>query len=154
MADETDNTTGATGPVLKEQLEKLEGEKVDLLRSLVVSTRSFMGIDERVTSSFADLLSTLVDHAKAHPDQVFSGGRGNIDELLGALNAAMRSKGDEKDIEGHDIVGGADWGTLADVIEKIGDFISKEKKFFIAILLLIFCNDTACGCLCDYIKTP
>lgn len=88
-----------------------------------------------------------------NPEAIFSGG-GDAD--IGTLVTALKKTGSgcggcgKSDIIGNDIVGGAP--DLGDILNRILEFIATEKKFVIAILLLVFCPLKACDCLCEYIK--
>lgn len=147
MAENTGKTPGATEPNPTNQLEVMKQEALmDFLRR----TQEFMKVDGEINEALKDLLRTVANHANKNPGILFSGG--DVEGLFAEFQKA-RAEGGSPGISGHDIAGGGPIDDIADFIKQLGDFIAKEKKFFIAILLLIFC-DNACECLCKYINTP
>ena len=147
MAEYTGKTPGAAENNPNNQLEL---KKQEALMFFLERARDFMKVDGEINEALKDLLSTIAKHADKNPGILFAGG--DVEGLFAQFQKT-RAEGSSAGIAGHDIVGGGPLDDIADFINKLGDFISKEKKFFIAILLLIFC-DNACECLCKYINTP
>lgn len=150
MTESNGKNHGATEERKNEQLEKA---KTETLIHLLNTVKTFTDTDMAINRDLQQIISALAEHAKKNPGAVFSSGdNGDIVTLLTEFRKKHGGCGKGKgDINGNDIVGG--FG-LSEILKDILDFIATEKKFIIAILMLIFCRDTACGCLCDYIKTP
>jgi hypothetical protein len=145
MAENTGKTPGAAEHKPNDQLEL---KKQEALMFLLDKTREFMRTDGEINEALKQLLSTIARHAEKDPRILFSGG--DVEELFTEF-MKTRPGGGSAGITGHDIVGGGLLADLADFIKQVGDFIKDEKKFFLAILLLIFC-DNACDCICKFIN--
>lgn len=145
MAENTGRTPGAAEHKPNDQLEL---KKQEALMFLLEKTRDFMSVDGEINGALKQLLSAIARHVEKDPRILFSGG--NAEELFAEFMKARPEDG-TAGITGHDIVGGGPLADLADFIKQVGDFIKDEKKFFLAILLLIFC-DNACDCICKFIN--
>ena len=130
--------------------DQLEQKKAEALAFFLDKTREFFTIDVAINASLKDLLSAIAKHAEKNPDAIFSGS-GNIDALVAALKTKVRKEHGDAGLSGHDIVGGSWLDDIGNFIKELGDLLAAEKKFFLAILLLIFC-DNACDCICSFIN--
>lgn len=148
MAENTGKTTGAAEHKPNHQLEL---KKEEALMFFLDKTREFMKVDGEINESLKQLLGAIVKHAEKDPRVLFSGSD-NIDALLAALKTKTNPEGrGDAGVSGHDIVGGSLLDDIGNFIKELGDLIAAEKKFFLAILLLIFC-DNACDCICSFIN--
>ena len=128
--------------------EQFEQKKRDALEVFLAESVNFVKLDNRINLLLEELLGSVVEEVKRDPGSVLSGKGDNMD--FSALIQALKAKS-EGGISGGDIVGGAvSLGDIADFIGKLGGLIESEKKFFLKIIFLIFCNcDCVCKCLCD-----
>lgn len=144
MAENTGKTPGAA------ENNQLEQKKQEALMYFLERTRDFMKVDGEINEALKEVLGAIARHTNKNPGILFASG--DVEGLFAEFQKT-RPEGGSPGVAGHDIVGGVSLDDIANFVEKLGDFIAKEKKFFIAILLLIFC-DNACECLCKYINTP
>jgi hypothetical protein len=142
MAESNDKNTRAA---------ELEKQKQLALESFLNNSVRFFNADVEIVESLKELTQAFVAQAKKDPGALFSDKGHDIEALFTKLTA--KSEGGDTGIAGHDIVGGNWVDDLGGFIEKVGKFLDGEKKVFLAILLLIFCHDTACECICEFIKS-
>lgn len=129
MANDTSKNAGADGHRTDEELER---QKTAAFKTLLAQSLRFVEGDLQANELVLRLAKVAVEMAEKHPDAVFSGSRGNIDEIVSALKGGVK---------GGDIVGG---DTIDDIIRIINALINLitggEKDFFLAIIRLIFCG--------------
>jgi hypothetical protein len=143
MVENIGKDTGSPDPKADDRFEQ---KKQQALEFLLDESRRFVKWDGDVNDLFKDLLAAIVGEVKKDPSAVFAG-KGDLEALVNALKTS--SKGGSN-VSGGDIVGGLSLGDIADFIGKLGSLIESEKKFFLKIIFLIFCNcDCVCKCLCD-----
>lgn len=151
MAKETIRTEGSSASTAKSPLEAMQEQA---LIGFIKDIQGFLKDDGRINAALADIMETLAKYSADHPEVLASNSNGNVDELI----RAFKLKGDcgcgDTKVSGNDFVGG-DWiDDVGRFINNITDLVSKEKKFFMGIIMLVFCGkDAACKCLCEYISS-
>lgn len=132
--------------------------KRKLSQQLGEDVLGFFKTDLALTEAVKEIVATIGAGLKANEKTLFSPSNMGVD--YSALRAAFAKNskdggcGCSDGISGGDIVGG-DLGWLSELgsfIGSVSKFIEFEKKTFLAILILIFCDD--CKCLCEFINQP
>ncbi len=141
MADDTGDIPRGNDPLEKQKLAASE--------ALLNQSLRYVESDNRLNDMLNELLSVIVGEVKRDPSVLFSNKNNNNN--IEALLSALKKRPEGGDISGGDIVGGAaSFGDVVDFIKAIGELAAEEKKFFLKIIFLIFCDcDCVCKCLCD-----
>jgi len=150
-----EKTEGTPHPAEHNEKDPLANEKIAALKFLLSKSTEFVGLDCRVNEHLERLLGSYATFAEKNPGDVFSGARKrDLDALLVALKSNPAAAG-MGDMHGHDIAGGAiDFGDFVNNhFKEILEFLAKEKKFFLAILMMILYGPEAKDCVCDYLKS-
>ena len=144
-----DKPGNSPGDAKREELKmKLLGDLVEVISGVAKGISETDGKIALVTEAVATLISKYGDRLP----EVFSA----RSEILEVVRNASEGGGPGPSVARIGDARGLDLGwlnPLGEFIKEISGFVKDEKKFLLAIALLIIC-DKPCECICDYIKAP